>query len=346
MKPLVSRVCAAACLAAVALVPGTLHAQAKRAITHIAGDLYRFQNNFHFSVFLVTPEGVSRHRPHQRGGGHLARIRDRQAIRPAHQVPRPQPRPRRPQLRRRGLRRHRDGDRPRPGQGHDHRRTPPDRGARHHLLGPHDAGARRQAGRAHPRGPQSLGQLDRDALPRGAHAVRGRFHIDQAPALPHPRRIRTTRNWVDSLRRVEQLDFDILAPGHGAMGTKQDVADHRRYHENLYNAVVAAVRAGKSLEEMKASITPRRVQGLGLVRQLARDEHRRGLRSRRAATPGKLSAEIDAPSDPASPMMPAHELCGAFAPASGIVWTSAPLCSGQLRARAGDCQASPISGGG
>ena len=58
MKRLVSRVCAAACLAAVVLVPGTLHAQAKRAITHIAGDLYRFQNNFHFSVFLVTPEGV------------------------------------------------------------------------------------------------------------------------------------------------------------------------------------------------------------------------------------------------------------------------------------------------
>ena len=62
-------------------------------------------------------------------------------------------------------------------------------------------------------------------------------------------------DWVDSLRRVEQLDFDILAPGHGAMGTKQDVADHRRYHEDLYNAVVAAVRAGNSLEEMKASIT-------------------------------------------------------------------------------------------
>ena len=30
----------------------------KRAITQISGDLYRFQNNFHFSVFLVTPDGV------------------------------------------------------------------------------------------------------------------------------------------------------------------------------------------------------------------------------------------------------------------------------------------------
>ena len=62
-------------------------------------------------------------------------------------------------------------------------------------------------------------------------------------------------DWIDSLRRVERLDFDILAPGHGAMGTKEDVADHRRYHEDLYDAVVAAARAGQSLEQMKASIT-------------------------------------------------------------------------------------------
>ena len=44
MKPAVSRVFAAVGLAAALLAPGTLHAQAKRAITHIAGDLYRFQN--------------------------------------------------------------------------------------------------------------------------------------------------------------------------------------------------------------------------------------------------------------------------------------------------------------
>ncbi len=32
--------------------------EVKREITKIAGDLYRFQNKFHYSVFLVTPEGV------------------------------------------------------------------------------------------------------------------------------------------------------------------------------------------------------------------------------------------------------------------------------------------------
>jgi len=29
-----------------------------REITKISGDLYRYQNNSHFSVFLVTPEGI------------------------------------------------------------------------------------------------------------------------------------------------------------------------------------------------------------------------------------------------------------------------------------------------
>jgi len=33
-------------------------ADAKRSITKIAGDLYRFQNNFHYSVFLVTSDGI------------------------------------------------------------------------------------------------------------------------------------------------------------------------------------------------------------------------------------------------------------------------------------------------
>lgn len=41
-------------------VAGVATAQdgAKRTITKIKGDLYRFQNNFHYSVFLVTPDGI------------------------------------------------------------------------------------------------------------------------------------------------------------------------------------------------------------------------------------------------------------------------------------------------
>jgi flavorubredoxin len=38
--------------------PGLAQNKPTRTITHITGDLYRFQNNFHFSVFLVTSEGI------------------------------------------------------------------------------------------------------------------------------------------------------------------------------------------------------------------------------------------------------------------------------------------------
>jgi hypothetical protein len=51
------------------------------------------------------------------------------------------------------------------------------------------------------------------------------------------------------------MDFDILAPGHGPLGTKADATDLRRYLEELHDAVLQAARAGQSLEEMQASIT-------------------------------------------------------------------------------------------
>ena len=47
---------------AAALIGGADLAAAQQAptrtITNIAGDLYQFQNNFHFSVFYVTGEGI------------------------------------------------------------------------------------------------------------------------------------------------------------------------------------------------------------------------------------------------------------------------------------------------
>jgi glyoxylase-like metal-dependent hydrolase (beta-lactamase superfamily II) len=60
--------------------------------------------------------------------------------------------------------------------------------------------------------------------------------------------------WIDSLRRVEAIDFEILAPGHGQLGTKTDVANFRLYLEDLRAQVLAAARAGKSLEDTKKSV--------------------------------------------------------------------------------------------
>ena len=57
--------------------------------------------------------------------------------------------------------------------------------------------------------------------------------------------------WIESLRRVEAMEFDILAPGHGPLGTKADVTAFRNYLEDLRAQVLAAARAGKTLEETK-----------------------------------------------------------------------------------------------
>jgi glyoxylase-like metal-dependent hydrolase (beta-lactamase superfamily II) len=61
--------------------------------------------------------------------------------------------------------------------------------------------------------------------------------------------------WIEGLKRVEQMDFDILAPGHGRLGNKGDVRAFRGYMEDLHAATLQAVRAGKSVEQAKADVT-------------------------------------------------------------------------------------------
>lgn len=61
-------------------------------------------------------------------------------------------------------------------------------------------------------------------------------------------------DWIESLKRVEQLEFDLLAPGHGPLGKKDHVRLFRGYLEDLRGEVVQYARAGKSLEDMKQLI--------------------------------------------------------------------------------------------
>jgi glyoxylase-like metal-dependent hydrolase (beta-lactamase superfamily II) len=61
-------------------------------------------------------------------------------------------------------------------------------------------------------------------------------------------------DWIDSLQRVELMDFDILAPGHGPLGRKEHVYRFREYMQDLHGAVLQYAREGKSLEEMKTLI--------------------------------------------------------------------------------------------
>lgn len=60
-------------------------------------------------------------------------------------------------------------------------------------------------------------------------------------------------DYVSAIKTVEALNFDIAAPGHGPVGTKADVAAHRQYYEHLAARVSSAVAAGQTLQQVQAA---------------------------------------------------------------------------------------------
>ena len=60
--------------------------------------------------------------------------------------------------------------------------------------------------------------------------------------------------WIEANRHLQTLDYDIVAPGHGNVGTKADVYDSTRYLEDLLAAVTEGIAAGQSLEQLQQSV--------------------------------------------------------------------------------------------
>jgi glyoxylase-like metal-dependent hydrolase (beta-lactamase superfamily II) len=61
-------------------------------------------------------------------------------------------------------------------------------------------------------------------------------------------------DWIESLKRVEQLDFETLVPGHGRVGKKEHVRQFRGYLEDLTAAVKEAMQKGVTMEEAKKTV--------------------------------------------------------------------------------------------
>jgi glyoxylase-like metal-dependent hydrolase (beta-lactamase superfamily II) len=61
--------------------------------------------------------------------------------------------------------------------------------------------------------------------------------------------------WIDAMRTIERLDFDIAATGHAVSGRKEDVTAMRQYFEELATGVAAGIGAGKSLKEIQQSLS-------------------------------------------------------------------------------------------
>ncbi|MEP1442322.1 MAG: MBL fold metallo-hydrolase [Hyphomicrobiales bacterium] len=60
--------------------------------------------------------------------------------------------------------------------------------------------------------------------------------------------------WIDQVRKVDTLDFDIFAPAHGNVGVKADVKDVLAYMLELRAGVLAGLKAGKTAVELEKTL--------------------------------------------------------------------------------------------
>lgn len=58
-------------------------------------------------------------------------------------------------------------------------------------------------------------------------------------------------NYIDSLKKLLNKDYNIVLPSHGVVGTKSDMVDFINYMETLRSEVIKNINAGKTMEETR-----------------------------------------------------------------------------------------------
>jgi len=221
-----------------------------REITKIAGEVYRFRNNNHYTVFAVTPAGVIATDPINADAARWLKAEiARRFNQPVRYV----------------------------AYAHDHA---------DHVSGgevfadtaivvAHDNAKAVIVGEKRPTAVPNVTFSDRMTIELGGTVVEltyvGRNHSDNSIVMRFPReRILFAvdfipvnglafrdfpdaymPDWIDSLKRVEAMDFDVLAPGHGPLGNKANVTAFREYLQDLRAEVLRYAREGKSVDEVK-----------------------------------------------------------------------------------------------
>lgn len=77
--------------------------------------------------------------------------------------------------------------------------------------------------------------------------VFGRVQAWLHEALPY--------EWLDSLRRIQELDADVLVPGHGSICDRSYISEMSAFIQDWIDAVKAAIDKGMSLEEAQAKVS-------------------------------------------------------------------------------------------
>jgi glyoxylase-like metal-dependent hydrolase (beta-lactamase superfamily II) len=257
-------------LLALAGVPPALAQQQQgppdRSITRITGDLYRAQNNDHYTVFLVTPAGIILADPINVEAAIWikAQLTERFPNAPVRYV----------------LYSHHHQDHASGAAvfndtaelvGHENFNA-----GLKASAGQNEAAARRFAAVVAPESTYSgrrtitLGGKEVQMIHPGrtAHAAdltvlhfpaeRVVFGVDfmSVRMVPGSNTLASgapIAEYVNAVKAVEALDFTIAAPGHGPMGTKTDIAAHRQYFENLAARVSAGIKTGRTVEQLQAA---------------------------------------------------------------------------------------------
>ena len=60
--------------------------------------------------------------------------------------------------------------------------------------------------------------------------------------------------WMEALKKMAALDFEILAPGHGPTGRKVHLQEYIEYFTDLIQAVKGSMEQGQTLEQIQESL--------------------------------------------------------------------------------------------
>jgi glyoxylase-like metal-dependent hydrolase (beta-lactamase superfamily II) len=83
------------------------------------------------------------------------------------------------------------------------------------------------------------------------------FMVDAVAVRVVPWRNMASANpfdWIAALEKLDAIDFEILAPGHGPTGTKATVGEYLAYMRALVDAVQKGIEDGQTLEQMQESL--------------------------------------------------------------------------------------------
>lgn len=229
------------------LLPGVLLAQ-DRAITNIAGDVYRFQNNFHYSIFVLTDEGVVVTDPINTEAALWLRSEiSKRTDKPITHL----------------IYSHSHGDHASGGAAFGdvpnvvaEQNAPPKIDGVAPTMRITEATSIEVGDKTIELTPLGPGH-GKDLMAIVVQPESVGFIVDAVAAKRLPYQDFPNSNvddWTNQVRNIEALNFEILAGGHGPVGTKDDVTQGRVYMEELREQVLAAMKSGKSDDDLAGSV--------------------------------------------------------------------------------------------